>query len=760
VRGRFVLALLAGLVLLSPLSPSGRAAPASVAGPPPPLSSDTTPVDVASTYGSGSFGQWTVDRFGLPAYRYAIDQQTAPQARNAELAGRTDAWHHVGNDHVHANAYNHGYVQLWSQDREYQWVNLYSPSEQHYSGGYGYLNAAGRVVSTLYDDSPGDATTQRDFGVGYFGRATSFPGASVEEHVYAPFGDDPVLLHDVTISDTGTSPLDASWFEYWDVNPAVEGSGQHRRGVAAPSYDPGSRTLTADQLPMGADDNPLTIYASALQGQVSGFDTDVSAFFGGGTRAAPAAVAADQASGSIAPPGTGLTPNRSMFAFRSPVSVAPGQSVTLRYAYGAAHRSAIAPILSRYSGTDPLGASEGAWLGWLPKASFPDAGAWLSRELQWDAYYVRSGATYEERCGHHILSQGGYYQYDSGFQGAFRDPLQHALPMIYSDPELAREVIRYSAHEQPSGTGFVPYAMLQNCTRYDLGTSDDLDFWLLLTASEYALATRDLALFDESVPYLDAGAGTLWDHIKLSHLHQEVLVGRGPHGGYVTGATGDWSDFSTEFEQMTESMLVTAQLAYAYPVLADVAEARGDAAFAAQLRAEAARNVDTLGKEWTGGGWFSRGYSGAQQLGSGAIFEEPQPWALLAGAATPDRQTRLLNNVRRFLTGMGAPGGPSPIGSAQSPSAKDPQVTEHEPVPIGAGFGNAVWVGGVWYALNGSLVWAAAPVDQGFAWDEVLRFDPDGKGRTTRVVVEVDGAAFAQVWLAAVEAAQRPVPRG
>jgi hypothetical protein len=139
------------------------------------------------------------------------------------------------------------------------------------------------------------------------------------------------------------------------------------------------------------------------------------------------------------------------------------------------------------------------------------------------------------------------------------------------------------------------------------------------------------------------------------------------------------------------------------------------------LRAEAARNLDTLGKEWTGGGWFSRGYSGAQQLGSGAIFEEPQPWAMLAGAATPGRASQLLGNVRRFLTGIGAPGGPSPIGSAQSPSAKDPQVTEHEPVPVGSGFGNAVWVGGVWYALNGSLVWAAAPVDQAFAWDEFFR---------------------------------------
>ena len=52
------------------------------------------------------------------------------------------------------------------------------------------------------------------------------------------------------------------------------------------------------------------------------------------------------------------------------------------------------------------------------------------RELQWDAYMLRSGTSYEEGCGHHIISQGGYYQYSFGFQGAYRDPLQHMLPMI------------------------------------------------------------------------------------------------------------------------------------------------------------------------------------------------------------------------------------------------------------------------------------------------------------------------------------------
>src|SRR5256885_4001142 len=62
---------------------------------------------------------------------------------------------------------------------------------------------------------------------------------------------------------------------------------------------------------------------------------------------------------------------------------------------------------------------------------------------------------------------------------------------------------------------------------------------------------------------------------KKKYSHKESILGA--PGGYLTcahGSTGDWSDFSTELLQMTESMLVTAQLAYAYTKLAELADLR------------------------------------------------------------------------------------------------------------------------------------------------------------------------------------------
>ena len=132
-RGRFgaVVAIGAVAVLV--------AAPSRAAAAPAPLSADRSPVNVASTFGSGAFGRWSVDRFGLPAFRYRIDEERVPWARQPELNGETAAQHELGNDHIVAAAFNHGYTQLWSQDRLAQWANRYEPSTGHFAGGYGYL---------------------------------------------------------------------------------------------------------------------------------------------------------------------------------------------------------------------------------------------------------------------------------------------------------------------------------------------------------------------------------------------------------------------------------------------------------------------------------------------------------------------------------------------------------------------------------------------------------------------------------------------
>jgi hypothetical protein len=235
-------ATLAIALLMASAGTAGAAGPAR-------LSADREPVDIHSRAGSGIFGNWFVDGFGLPAYRYRLDPDRDPRARQPGLDNPTDAWSQLGNDHIVAIAHTRGYVQLWSQDRSYQWVNQVEPAARQYAGGYGYLRTAGgRVISTLYADRPRGARTLRDFAAGYFGRLTAVPGTSVRERVYAPFGDDPLLLHDVKLRNTTEQPVNASWFEYWDVNPYYQTTGfQRNMAMDAPSWDDATHTLVVPQ---------------------------------------------------------------------------------------------------------------------------------------------------------------------------------------------------------------------------------------------------------------------------------------------------------------------------------------------------------------------------------------------------------------------------------------------------------------------------------------------------------------------------------
>lgn len=733
------LALAAAVIAALVSAPTG-VADASPAAPPA-LSRDTAQPSIASRYGSGSFGRWEVDEFGLPAYLYTANEQRDPHARQVELGGATRAQHQVGNDHIKGMAYNDGYTQFWSQDRLAQWANRYQPQSRHYGGGYGYLNVAGRTISTLYLDRPAGALTEREFGVGYYHRVLRTDRLSIVENVYAPFGNDPLLLHDVTITNLGSGTRPMTWYEYWDVNPYSQTQGdQFSVAIGRPTWESTTRTLAVAQRDPG-DRRPLSIFAAALSGPVSGFETSLPEFFGDGTRAAPAEVVADRVSDSIARPVRANEAGDTLFVFRAPIRLRPGQSVTLRYAYGMAHPAQVPGLVSRYAhAEDPFSASELAWAHWLPKADFGSAYRWVARELVWDSYLLRSATVYEEGCGEHTITQGGDYEYALGEDLGFRSWLHYLLPITYSDPELAQEILRYAVKLQPAGPASeaqLPYGTTAFCKPIYSIKSNDLDFWLMLGATEYGLGTRDKAFFDERLPFYGTHeTATVWQHIKRAVAHQESLLG--PHGLYSLppGYFGDWNDGSTQFEQLTESTLVAAQLAYIYPRLAELAEYVGDGSYARALQRRGQALRSAVQAQWTGGGWYSRGYAGTRQVGEGVIFGEPQPWAILAGIPDAAQARTLVHNIRHFLGGIGEPGGPSQIGSALIPAYDAPDITERGDsalVALGSELPDspvenaAEWPGGSWFDVDGWLTWALASLDgkianaRQSAWAEYLR---------------------------------------
>jgi hypothetical protein len=347
----------------------------------------------------------------------------------------------------------------------------------------------------------------------------------------------------------------------------------------------------------------------------------------------------------------------------------------------------------------------------------------LAREIPWHTALLTGGACVDKVLGGHTLDQGSAYSFDLGFNGAARDPLQHALPLVYSEPDLALSVLRNTcAWAGPDGE--LPYA-IDHTKQPIRGWFDPSDqaLWSLWLATEYAAATGDLDGLRAMAPFHPtAGADPvpLIEHLARQLRHLFDVVGVGEHG-HIRIRNADWNDSALTLagidrslmEEHGESVLNSAMAAWVLPRYAGLLRRLQDPAFkelADEADERAAAWRDLVAGEWNGR-WYRRAYGPGAVVGDDELWLEGQPWAILCGAADDDRARQLLATIDDVLRQD------SPLGARL-----------RGPVPIRvpegrvAGEGSA---GGVWFSINMTLAWAAASLDADLAWDELRRMTLD-----------------------------------
>ena len=171
-------------------------------------------------------------------------------------------------------AYNDGYTSSGARTACSQWANLYQPASRHYAGGYGYLNVDGTDDQHAVPRPPGSAAITRDVRRRLLPRALASDGIGVTETVYAPFGNDPVLLDDVTLKNQ------PRWHTTDDAGSSTGTSTRTTRSLALPAQhrprQPGLDALATATLSVAQNDGragdtaPLSIFAAALSGPVDG----------------------------------------------------------------------------------------------------------------------------------------------------------------------------------------------------------------------------------------------------------------------------------------------------------------------------------------------------------------------------------------------------------------------------------------------------------------------------------------------------------
>ena len=734
-------------------------------------------------YGSGYFGEWTTDEFGLPAFRYTCDQTKDPKAicrSDPVFRATTDQTHQVGNDRVVAAVSNYGYVQVRQDEGAPKFLNDYAPARSQFGAGLGYLTDGKEVLGTFY---PGSGESfERIFGAGYLRKRVAGAQYAIDHVIFAPFGDDPVLISQVILTNHGPLAADLRWVEYWGCQvyqfsyrswmqasswngvSAVGTPGKavelrrkfgdrfahtfHRledglglleakhflgrtaederlwQGVedAAAARSPGDFASLPDSIGCASleDLNPPTTFLASLDGPAQGLATNGQAFFGAGGVLRPTGMAREL-DGDLSAGG----PESALLLERR-INLEPGQSRMLYFLYGYLPQGFDAAALIQRYRTDAdglLANSSQQWKQSGMRLSVPSE-PWVERELTWSHYYVRSNLTYDDFFHEHILSQSGEYQYLWGFQGAARDPLQHVLPFVFSDPQIVKEVLRYTLKEvRPNGS--IPYGIVGHGMQMPTAQEDasDLPLWLLWVASEYVLATRDVDFLNEQIPYnLVYGPTTSKESVRgllaRCYRHMTDGVGTGPHHLFRM-LMDDWLDglvFDAvamkqreEYIREGESVYNSAMAAYVFDHYARLLDYAGGEA---DLRTELSHTADecrqAVRAQWTGR-WFRRAWMGPHSgwLGGANLWMEPQPWAIVSRSASPEQARTLVNAMDELLRR------PCPIGAVmwgRGPEAA--QATgDREWVPP------ADWIN-VAPALDGTLVWGLTLVDGKLAWEE------------------------------------------
>jgi len=245
----------------------------------------------------------------------------------------------------------------------------------------------------------------------------------------------------------------------------------------------------------------------------------------------------------------------------------------------------------------------------------------------------------------------------------------------------------------------------------------DQNLWALWLAAEYAAATGDLAAFDEPLAYhpvRGAAPVPLREHLRRQFRYFVDGVGRGEQG-HVRILNADWNDVAisdsgvdpTAMIERGGSVLNSAMAAWVLPVFAGLAERLGETELATEARTQADQLRGLVAEAWNGR-WFHRAYApGGLPVGDADCWLEVQPWAILCGAADTEQARSLLDTIDR---GHRAD---SPLGARVRWPAPPGQVAQ--------GTWGEATRGGIWYAINMTLVWAAARHSPELAWDEWRR---------------------------------------
>lgn len=490
-------------------------------------------------------------------------------------------------------------------------------------------------------------------GLGYSIFRQTTEGITSELTVFVA-ASDPVEVFRLTLTNEGAEPrdLDVTSYAEWLLGFAPDEHREFHKLFIETSADLARSAVYARKCLWGFPDErgrhnnvdwPYTAFM-AVSEPLRSFDCDKESFIGlYRNDDAPQAMADDRLAGH-----TGRWTD-AIAALQIAVRLAPGESKTVVFTLGAAEddKEDVHALIRRYTGAaeseQALQDVHAFWSRFVDaeKVETPDDALNFMTNT-WLKYQAIS-------C--RLWGKSAFYQVSAGY--GFRDQLQDSQIFLASEPEYARkQLLRHAAQQFVEGDVLHWWFSMRgggprtNC-------SDDL-LWLPFILDAYLQETADFGVLDEVIPYLNGPAASLYDHCQRAI--ERAFSRFSPRGIPLMG-DHDWNDGLSAVGTLLkgESFWVAEFLYMILGSFSPLARRRGDDRFAARcedVRASLGEALDRCG--WDGEWYLQATTDDGQPLGShqndeGKIFLMPNIWAVISGAAEPERARIALASVTRHL---------------------------------------------------------------------------------------------------------------
>ncbi len=344
-------------------------------------------------------------------------------------------------------------------------------------------------------------------------------------------------------------------------------------------------------------------------------------------------------------------------ALQMRLELAAGEKKTAAFLLGQKTEFQARSILDAYQDTEAVTDREvkeliDYWHGELDnlKISTPDAG-FNAMVNTWNAFqcfttFVWSRAASLIYCG----ERNGY---------GYRDTVQDIQGIMHLDPELARKQLTFMLSAQVHhGAGLPLVKYSHNAGHEDTPEQEsyvketghphyraDDALWLFPTVYKYVAETGNTAYLDEEIPFADYDTGTVREHLKRAiHFSMTHL---GTHG-MPAGLHADWND-CLRLGATGESTFVAFQLYYALNIMKEFCEDEPD--YVAYLEKTATDLLKIINENCFEDDRYIRGFTEAGQIiGSkndreASMWLNPQSWAVISRAATPEQADTILQTA-------------------------------------------------------------------------------------------------------------------